>query len=130
MWGRAGAAAWLPHLWRLWLRMLCPFTISNKHPSSKVAMASWDFLSKFVLVGDVGTGKSSLLVQLTDQRFLADPDPTVGVEFGSYIVDIPETSERIKCQCWDTAGSEAFRSVSWGCKGGRGVATAMARVRG
>lgn len=75
-------------------------------------MSSWDYLSKFVIVGDSGVGKSSLLVRLTDQRFLADPDPTVGVEFGSFIVDIPETSERIKCQCWDTAGSETFRSVS------------------
>lgn len=74
-------------------------------------MTSWDLLSKFILVGNAGVGKSSLLVQLTDQRFLADPDPTVGVEFGSYIVTVEETGERIKCQCWDTAGSEAFRSV-------------------
>lgn len=75
-------------------------------------MSNWDFLSKFVLVGDSSVGKSSLLVQLTEQRFLADPDPTVGVEFGSYIVTIRETGEKIKCQCWDTAGSETFRSVS------------------
>lgn len=27
--------------------------------------------------GDAGVGKSSLLVRLTDQRFLANPDPTV-----------------------------------------------------
>jgi Ras-related protein Rab-2A len=75
-------------------------------------MASWDFLSKFIIVGDSGVGKSSLLVQLTDQRFLAEPDPTIGVEFGSYVVTIDETGEKIKCQCWDTAGSETFRSVS------------------
>lgn len=29
--------------------------------------------------GDAGVGKSSLLVRLTDQRFLANPDPTVRV---------------------------------------------------
>jgi hypothetical protein len=29
------------------------------------------------LTGDAGVGKSSLLVRLTDQRFLANPDPTV-----------------------------------------------------
>jgi GTPase SAR1 family protein len=27
--------------------------------------------------GDAAVGKSSLLVRLTDQRFLANPDPTV-----------------------------------------------------
>lgn len=27
--------------------------------------------------GDASVGKSSLLVRLTDQRFLANPDPTV-----------------------------------------------------
>jgi Ras-related protein Rab-2A len=29
--------------------------------------------------GDAGVGKSSLLVRLTDQRFLANPDPTVRI---------------------------------------------------
>lgn len=29
--------------------------------------------------GDAGVGKSSLLIRLTDQRFLANPDPTVRV---------------------------------------------------
>ena len=31
-------------------------------------------------VGDAAVGKSSLLVRLTDQRFLANPDPTVSFE--------------------------------------------------
>jgi len=31
-------------------------------------------------VGDAAVGKSSLLVRLTDQRFLANPDPTVSAE--------------------------------------------------
>lgn len=29
--------------------------------------------------GDAAVGKSSLLVRLTDQRFLANPDPTVRI---------------------------------------------------
>ena len=75
-------------------------------------MSSWDFLTKFVIIGDPAVGKSSLLVRLTDDRFLINPETTIGVEFGSHIVEIEETGERIKCQCWDTAGSETFRSVS------------------
>lgn len=31
--------------------------------------------------GDAAVGKSSLLVRLTDQRFLANPDPTVSTEY-------------------------------------------------
>ena len=63
-------------------------------------------------------GKSSLLVRLTDQRFLANPDPTVrlsnhylptspfdpyspqlGVEFGSKLITIPEENKVVKLQC-------------------------------
>ena len=38
-------------------------------PSSDSA---WDFISKFILIGDSSVGKSSILVRLTDDRFLAD----------------------------------------------------------
>ena len=31
------------------------------------------------MIGDAAVGKSSLLMRLTDQRFLANPDPTVSV---------------------------------------------------
>ena len=40
-------------------------------------MSNWDYILKFIICGDAGVGKSSLLVRLTDQRFLANPDPTV-----------------------------------------------------
>ena len=89
----------------------CRSTLPLHYP----AMTSWDWLTKFVIIGDPAVGKSSLLVRLTDDRFLINPETTIGVEFGSHIVEIEETGERIKCQCWDTAGSETFRSVSgWG----------------
>jgi len=57
-------------------------------------------------------GKSSLLVRLTDQRFLANPDPTLGVEFGSKLITIPDEGKVVKLQCWDTAGTESFRSIT------------------
>lgn len=40
-------------------------------------MANWDYVLKFIICGDAGVGKSSLLVRLTDQRFLANSEPTV-----------------------------------------------------
>lgn len=37
-------------------------------------------------------GKSSLLVRLTDQAFLANSEPTVGVEFGSKLIKLDDGS--------------------------------------
>lgn len=34
-------------------------------------------MTYFCRLGDAAVGKSSLLVRLTDRRFLANPDPTV-----------------------------------------------------
>ena len=48
---------------------------------------SLDVLALIVLVapGDASVGKSSLLVHLTDRRFMTNPDPTVRAEPGSRI---------------------------------------------
>jgi len=75
-------------------------------------MANWDYVLKFIICGDAGVGKSSLLVRLTDQRFLANSEPTLGVEFGSKLIAIPEDGKTVKLQCWDTAGTESFRSIT------------------
>lgn len=75
-----------------------------------MARGQWDYLSKLVIVGDPGVGKTSLLLRLTDDRFLADTDPTIGVEFGAHTLSL-DNGDRIKIQVWDTAGSETFRSV-------------------
>ncbi|KAF8470516.1 ras-domain-containing protein [Russula ochroleuca] len=78
-----------------------------------MAGPSWNYVLKFIITGDAGVGKSSLLVRLTDQRFLANPDPTLGVEFGSKLITIPEEDNKVvKLQCWDTAGTESFRSIT------------------
>jgi Ras-related protein Rab-2A len=44
-----------------------------------MATITWHYVFKFIITGDAAVGKSSLLVRLTDQRFLANPDPTVRV---------------------------------------------------
>ncbi|ODN80357.1 hypothetical protein L202_02618 [Cryptococcus amylolentus CBS 6039] len=98
----------------------------------------WDYILKYVLIGDSSVGKSSLLIRLTDDSFNAT-EPTLGVEFGSKILHIPDPSplpdvspsggggsgsgsgsrgrgeragKRVKIQCWDTAGTESFRSIT------------------
>ncbi|KAI6139011.1 ras family-domain-containing protein [Pisolithus tinctorius] len=73
---------------------------------------TWHYVLKFIITGDAAVGKSSLLVRLTDQRFLSNPDPTLGVEFGAKLIEIPEEGKIIKLQCWDTAGTESFKSIT------------------
>ncbi|PKI83467.1 hypothetical protein MVES_002473 [Malassezia vespertilionis] len=72
---------------------------------------AWDYILKFIIIGDTSVGKSSLLVRLTEDRFLVDSDTTIGIEFGSHIVELG-SGERLKLQIWDTAGSEQFRSIT------------------
>lgn len=55
-------------------------------------------------------GKSCLLLRFTDNRFKADHDITIGVEFGAKNIKVRKNL--IKLQIWDTAGQESFRSIA------------------
>jgi len=58
----------------------------------------------------MGVGKSCLLHQFTENRFVADSPHTIGVEFGTQLITVRE--KKIKLQIWDTAGQERFRAVT------------------
>jgi hypothetical protein len=106
----------------IWLA-LAGITFSNssspvrRNHCSTPRLISSHTATRWGFAGDAGVGKSSLLVRLTDQRFLANPDPTVrlvssfslrlpltihpklGVEFGSKLITIPEEDKVVKLQC-------------------------------
>ncbi|EZG68226.1 Rab GTPase family 2 protein [Gregarina niphandrodes] len=73
-------------------------------------MAPYDYLFKYIIIGDTGVGKSCLLLQFTDGHFQTDYDLTVGVEFGSKSITVDDRN--IKLQIWDTAGQEGYRSIT------------------
>ena len=73
---------------------------------------SYDYLFKLIIIGDTGTGKSSILCEFTDKRFNPVHDLTIGVEFGAKMVHLNEFKKDIKLQIWDAAGQEAFRSIT------------------
>jgi small GTP-binding protein len=61
--------------------------------------------TKFVIIGDSGVGKSSII-----QRYLLGlepiaPESTIGASF--YVIKI----DNMKFQVWDTAGQERFRAL-------------------
>lgn len=71
---------------------------------------NFEYQFRLILIGDSTVGKSSLLRQFTEGRFIEVSDPTVGVDFHARIVNIDGVS--IKLQLWDTAGQERFRSIT------------------
>jgi len=73
-------------------------------------MERYDFLFKFIVIGDTAVGKSCLLHRFIDNKFKKESTHTIGVEFGSKIVEVG--GRNVKLQIWDTAGQERFRSVT------------------
>eukprot|EP01028_Stygiella_incarcerata_P011592 TRINITY_DN659_c3_g1_i1.p1 TRINITY_DN659_c3_g1~~TRINITY_DN659_c3_g1_i1.p1 ORF type:complete len:207 (+),score=38.41 TRINITY_DN659_c3_g1_i1:165-785(+) len=71
---------------------------------------SYEYIFKYIVIGDMGVGKSCLLHQFTEKRFLADSSHTIGVEFGTRVVEVG--GKHVKLQIWDTAGQERFRAVT------------------
>uniref|UniRef100_A0A1I8GQK6 Ras-related protein Rab-4B n=1 Tax=Macrostomum lignano TaxID=282301 RepID=A0A1I8GQK6_9PLAT len=48
----------------------------------------YEYLFKFLIIGSAGTGKSCLLHQFLERKFKADSSHTIGVEFGSKVIDV------------------------------------------
>ncbi|XP_061397647.1 ras-related protein Rab-27A-like [Musca vetustissima] len=74
----------------------------------------YDYLMKFLALGDSGVGKTSFLYQYTDGRFHSQFISTVGIDFREkrLIYTSRGRNHRIHLQLWDTAGQERFRSLT------------------
>jgi len=70
----------------------------------------FDFLFKFIVIGDPSCGKSCLLNRFIKDKWEENSIQTLGVEFGSKTIEIGDRV--IKLQIWDTAGQERFRSIT------------------
>jgi len=82
----------------------------------------YDYLIKFLALGDSGVGKTSLLNHYAEGVFNPKFISTIGVDFKEKrIVHKPPTeavssmrSQRVHLQLWDMAGQERFRSLTTG----------------
>jgi small GTP-binding protein len=70
----------------------------------------FDYLFKYIIIGDAYVGKSNLLLRYAHGEFKPDYQLTIGVQFAAKNVKIRDQTYRI--QIWDTAGSENFRSIT------------------
>jgi Ras-related protein Rab-2A len=71
---------------------------------------SHSYQFKFIIIGDAAVGKSCIMLQFIDKGFRPEHDLTIGVEFGSKIIECKDV--KVKLQIWDTAGSESFKSIT------------------
>ena len=71
---------------------------------------NFNYLLKFVIIGDSGVGKSNILLRYINNTFSDEFKTIVGVEFGAKNLEVNGRIYRI--QIWDTAGQENFRSIA------------------
>ena len=77
---------------------------------TSTSQISFNYLFKYIIIGDAAVGKSNLLLRYTHGQFKQEYQLTIGVEFGAKNIEIDNKIYRI--QIWDTAGQESFRSIT------------------
>ena len=70
----------------------------------------YNYLLKFIIIGDPSVGKSNILLKYVHNKFTNEYQSTIGVEFAAKNINIDGKIFRI--QIWDTAGQENFRSLT------------------
>ena len=68
------------------------------------------YLIIYIKLKRIAVGKSCILLQFTKNKFREQHEITIGVEFDTKIIEI--NGKLIKIQIWDTAGHEAFQSIT------------------
>ena len=68
---------------------------------------------KCILIGNSEVGKSSILSQYVQDRFILNSTSTIGVDFGTKDININYGSHdyNIKLNIWDTAGDKRYKSI-------------------
>ncbi len=72
--------------------------------------SNFNYLFKYIIIGDSNVGKSNILTRYTQNKFNEQYQATIGVEFGAKNLTI--NNQIIRVQIWDTAGQENFRSIT------------------
>jgi len=65
---------------------------------------------KIVLLGEMSTGKTSLVHRLVKNSFSDRVEPTIGAAFLVHTLQIGD--QTVKLEIWDTAGQERYRSLA------------------
>ena len=84
--------------------------MKSKSEQKKSVKEEFDYTRKFIIIGDSGVGKSSLLLRYTKGEFKDNYLMTIGISYVWKIVEVDGT--KLKLQIWDTAGQEKYRTIT------------------
>ena len=71
---------------------------------------NFDYLLKYIIIGDGNVGKSDILKRFVHGQFKPEYETTIGCEFASKNIEINKKIYRL--QIWDTSGQESYRSIT------------------
>ena len=74
--------------------------------------SDFETLIKLAIIGDSNIGKSNFLFQFIEGQFSPLHVATIGFDYKSKIITLPESNRVVKLQIWDTAGQEKYMSIN------------------
>jgi Ras-related protein Rab-1A len=75
-----------------------------------IKITKYDHVLKFLIIGDSGVGKTSLLLKYSNSEIPSNINQTIGIDFK--IKNVMVDDDSVKLQIWDTAGQERFMSIT------------------
>lgn len=69
-----------------------------------------EFLYKILVVGDIGTGKTSFIKRYVNDTFSITYKATVGVDFALKVIN-RDDGKTVRIQLWDIAGQERYQNL-------------------
>jgi len=73
---------------------------------------NYDEKLKILIIGDSTVGKTSILTRFCKNEFSWNYLATIGIDFFSKDIELPNPYKKIRVKIWDTAGQERFKSLS------------------